>query len=153
MNRFALWPEPLDCDDCFSKAGFRCFADSDEKWDADFEVLVDRMFNALEERGLARLISGALPVRQVGLLRRDQKGSIRDGLICAATDDRFPPFQAAFGTPAQARVTTSDGHPIFWVELADPTTFEALLLTVAGNLPSTETKLSWEYLMPKPFAK
>lgn len=29
----ALWPEPVDFDACFEKAGFERFADSDDTWD------------------------------------------------------------------------------------------------------------------------
>lgn len=152
MNRFAIWPEPIGHDACFVKAGFRCFADLDETWDADFEALVDRIFKALEEDGPARLVSGELPVRRAGFFWREETGSIRDALLCAAADDQFSPLLVEFGTPAQARVTTSDGHPIFWVELADPSSFEHLLKTVAGTLPCTETVLSWKPLLPSALA-
>ena len=152
MKRFALWPDPVGHDICFAKAGFRGFADLDDQWDADFESMMDRLFETLLCQGLPQIASGELPVRRVGLLRRKEEGSIRDGLLCAATDDQFFPFQVQFGEPAQARMTTADGHPIFWIELAEPSTFETLLKTVADELSCTETGLSWEFLLPSVFA-
>lgn len=149
LNRFAVWPEPVDHDVCFQKAGFTAFADTNDTWDAEFDKLFDRLFSTLEERGPARLAGGELPVRRTGFLKPKEVGSLLMALLCAAQDDQFPPCSVEFGDPVSARVTTSDGHPILWIELSNAADFSSILTTVADGLPVCETSLEWELLLPR----
>lgn len=153
MSRFALWPEPVDHDLCFEKAGFTQFADSDESWDADFESLAERLLHALRNNGTMRLVSGERAVSRTGLFRRPEVGSLLQTLIFAAQDDQFPICILEFGQPASARISVGHGHPIFWVELLDTTVFPAVLNDAANKLPVAESMLQWEMLLPERFAR
>jgi hypothetical protein len=42
----ALWPSPVDADDCFAQDGFTRFADLDEQWDREWSRIVQQLIDA-----------------------------------------------------------------------------------------------------------
>jgi hypothetical protein len=141
---FCIWPEPIDADACFQSAGFSAFADSDELWDAEFNRLVNDLFLYLREFGSPQIVHGELPVERHFLHQRI--GSIQDALVCAATDDQFPPCVIGFGNPTRAAIAATDGHPIFWLGGLDSP--KSLLAAVARGRECTQTTLTWSAIWP-----
>jgi len=137
---YAIWPSPVDHDVCFEAAGFEDFADSDGAWDDDFADLVQRLIHALGGARVAVLAAGEYPVD--GWRRRR---SLRDALIGAARDDGFGPCVVHFGEPATAAVRTSDGHPILWTWMAEPS-IDRILGAVAQGRPVKRMDMNWEKL-------
>lgn len=149
----AVWPGPVDHDACFAAAGFSEFADSNERWDAEFIELIRSLVDFLRPIGGPRLHGGEYP--KPGLLTalgrlvghgRD-KPSPLDALVAAARDDRFPPCIVHFGDPVRAVVRTCHGHPLLWVWTA-PTgpDREKLIGFVAGDRQVLNTTLDWKLL-------
>ena len=135
----ALWPDPVDHDQCFALAGFDRFADSDAAWDADLDALVDRAIAALSPHGTPTPgVAARWPWRR--------RISPRDRLVASLTDDQHPPWEIRFGSGAA--ILASDGHPILWVWLADADRSEALIAAVAPDWPIGRVSLRWAGLLP-----
>lgn len=146
-----LWPSPVDHDTCFERAGFSGFADTNERWHADFSGLVGALCRFMAPAGRGRLAKGAYP-RELGIsstVRRllglaTTPTNAEDALVAAALDDRFDPCVVHFGTPAQAAIRASGGHPLLWTWTSRDT-FETqdLLATLAGSFPLVNRSLDW----------
>ena len=139
-EQFALWPEPVDHDECFATAGFTAFADSDATWDAEFETLLSSLIESLGSHGSPHLVRGETP--------EGATPSVVTSLLCAATDDQFQPCIVSFGSPAQAQLKASDGHPVLWLRLMPGLAFQPLLQAVAAGRPTKRTVLDWSALSP-----
>jgi hypothetical protein len=127
---FGVWPAPLDHDACFAEAGFKDFRDTDDAWEEEFEALLQRLVAAFARCG------PTTSKRPAEVLAR------------AARDDRFEPCVVELGAPPRALLSTSDGHPIVWIWLRDDAAEvwgEALGL---AGLPTVETALTWQRLLP-----
>ena len=146
LRCYAVWPQPVDHDRCFEQAGFTLFADSDAVWDESFFNLVANIVDTLEPFGALRVVEGELPVQGSRLLRAAFRGSIVDALVCAATNDQFPACSVEFGLAPEARIRTSDGHPILWITLRAPRSIEELLSRFVDGVPTVETNLNWSIL-------
>jgi hypothetical protein len=145
----AIWPGPTAYDACFSAQGFSDFADSDATWNRQFAEIVSRLFNWLSRAGNPSLMAGEIPVRRVGWLRPHQMGTLQDALSCAACDDSFRPCTVGFGSPVQAQLTASDGHPIVFVQPGASFPVEDVVAGAAAGLPLVRTDLNWEPLAPE----
>ena len=151
---FGLWPEPIDSDACFEKAGFERFADSDETWDIDFEGVLQSVLTTLASHGNPS-VTGDRPVwRQslVARLLRKQVPELRvaEHLALVSHDDQFAPCRVDFGTPVRAVAFVSDGHPIVWIWLDQTaaTAWPEHLKAFACDRDILETILRWEHLLP-----
>jgi hypothetical protein len=142
----AIWPGPVDYDACFSAQGFTDFADSDATWNRQFAEIVSRLFTGFSRAGNPSLVAGEIPVRRVGWLRRREMGTLQDALLCAARNDNFRPCTVGFGSPVQAQLTASDGHPIVFVQPGADLPVEDVLAGAAAGLPLVRTDLNWKLL-------
>jgi hypothetical protein len=131
-----LVPAPIDHDECFASAGFTDFADTDDDWYAEFSALVWRLFQFLEQAGPARLPLG-----------RSTLATPVEAIVAAARDDNFPASVVHFGSPTQASVSASAGHPLLWLWSArDRFDDHELLSSTAGSLELVRTRLDWSAL-------
>jgi len=127
---FVVWPAPVDHDACLAEAGFSDFADSTEHWAAEFMDLTRSLVEFL-----AGVVGGRAPPK------------LAAGLVAAARADDVPPCVVHLGTPAQAAVRTSNGHPLLWVWTGRAgVEREALLASVARGRPVVHTTLDWKSL-------
>lgn len=169
---FALLPEPVDADACLSDAGFTAFADSDEKWDEDFDAIVTALIRVLEKtfgepsvvaptrsvepRWWGRLSSFLLFQRSASNAAVLNPGRLSPiaALTSAAHDDSYLEFASVeFGRSSDrcdAISFASDGHPILWIWLRGEGKEEwpALSQAAAGNLPCTDVSIAWDSLVP-----
>ena len=143
----ALWPSPIDADDCFEKAGFNDFEDSNDKWDVDFIKLMETLFVGLKKNGSPRLLSGELPFKKIHFFK-SKEGTVFEALEAAAQDDQFPPCLVGFGDKQDSFLLTSDGHPIFWIYPGPKVTPEGWLQSLGFGLELTKTELNWMFLIP-----
>jgi hypothetical protein len=138
---YAIWPSPVDHDQCFEAAGFSDFGDSDDTWDRDFADLVARLLDALAGMGKTVLREGEYPVD-----RGRTRVSCRDALIAAARDDNFPPCVVGFGDPPNASVRTGEGHAILWTWVAHDADVDRFLGELAGDREIVKKTMKWEKL-------
>jgi hypothetical protein len=138
---YAIWPSPVDHDQCFEAAGFTEFGDSDDSWDRDFSDLIARVLESLAHFGGAVLREGEYPVE-----RGRPRASCRDALIAAATDDNVPPCVVVFGDPPKASVRTCDGHPILWTWISGDNDLDTSLGGLAGGREIVNRTMKWQKL-------
>ena len=138
---YAIWPSPVDHDQCFEAAGFTEFGDSDDSWDRDFSALVAGLIESLAHFGSTVLHEGDYPVE-----RGRQRVSCLDALIAAATDDNFPPCVVAFGDPPSASVRTSNGHAILWTWISKDIDFDTFIGGLAAGREIVNRTMRWETL-------
>ena len=148
---FALWPQPVDHDECFQKAGFDCFADTDAAWDADFAILIQDVLAILATYGGPSVTGPSLvqrPFGRPGALATDLQ--LHERIALVARDDQFASCHADFGAPVRAALHASDGHPILWIwlhrEVAQAR--DSKLRTIARGRHLVETTLRWDALLP-----
>jgi len=171
---FALLPDPVDADACLASAGFTSFADSDDRWDADFDAFVAATVTALQARfgetevtvpersphpAWVERLDGFLGGLLLGRSRPAQRRwTATDALCQAARDDQVLAFAyVGFGDANhrhaigyRAGVFASDGHPILWVWLDEEVAeaWPAIVRAAAGDWPCTELELAWGSLLP-----
>jgi hypothetical protein len=153
----AIWPGPVDSDYCFSQAGLKDFADSDEAWDADWRRVVVRTVQQLEEAGVARIQVRA-EVREIPdgstwkQLKRWLEGppntfgkqvlGIEEQVIVVSNDDQFGEILVEFGEPAICGLWAGMGHPVLWVGFATgDIDVEEWLAGIADGLPVVRSEL------------
>lgn len=141
-SNLAIWPSPMDHDECFRKAGFKEFADSDDEWDRDFETLLERIVSLAQAYGPSK-------VKQFKGSRRTLIQSAHEVLQAARLDDDLGASVVEFGDPPNLTLITADQHPIIWVtpcsNLESP---KALVETLARGLTTMRHPLKWRYLLP-----
>lgn len=151
---FAVWPEPVDRDVCFEKAGFDRFADSDQTWDADLESVLQGVLTTLGKYG-EPVVNGDPPAwrqslkdRVLGKRAPDLRLSEQVALV--AHDDQFAPCRVDFGLPIRAAIFVSDGHPIVWIWLHHDVApaWQDHLKALADARDVTATTLHWNHLLP-----
>jgi hypothetical protein len=136
----AIWPSPVDHDQCFAAAGFTDFADSDGTWWLHFGDLVARIVGVLEPAGHAVVRTGETPSGVEG------RQVVPQALLAAATDDNFPTCLVEFGDPPRASIRTSNGHAIMWLWTADGTAIDAVLSAMALGHEVRQLSLRWDKL-------
>jgi hypothetical protein len=142
-----LLPGPADHDVCLREAGFDDFGDTDDLWDAMFSSVVNRVFEYGASHGHARLMSGDVRAYASRAAGKSPAPAIADAMICAATDDRFPPCQVEFGDPSAVAVRTSQGHPVVWLWERSPSlASDGTVALLAQGLPIRRTRLRWSVL-------
>ena len=144
---FALWPEYVDSDVCFKKAGFDSFQDTDDEWDNVFDSVLSALFTDFSQHGSPRLLAGELPVIKIGWFKK-KEGSLLEALGCTARDDQFLPCCVGFGNPAEASLLTSDGHPIVWVFPGTKEKNTEWLKVLGVSYDLKQKSLDWSKLSP-----
>ncbi|MBB4638162.1 hypothetical protein [Longimicrobium terrae] len=153
---FAVWPSPVNADECFRAAGFTDFGDADDVWDEEAESLLQRMVEALSAYGEPRLASTPLsPLpRWRDRLRGRAPGPLPliDQLLGPMRWDSLPDAIVEFGSPAVS-LRGGSGHFLLWITLpaTDAERFEDALPGIAGGHPLVRTDLAWEHLLPGPW--
>lgn len=150
---FAVWPAPVNADECFRAAGFTDFGDADEAWDAEAESLLRRMVEALSAYGEPRLRSTILSPRPRWRDRlrslAPQPLPLTDQLLAPMRWDSLPDAIVEFGSAAVS-VRGGGGHFLLWITLpaAEAERFQDALPGIAGGHPLLRTELAWEHLLP-----
>jgi hypothetical protein len=140
---WALWPSPIDHDECFAAAGFTEFEDSDNEWDREFEQFVIRVYFELAKLGEPRLAGGEFPT-----WRSRFKKSYCEALLAATRDDAFPPCRVVFGEPIAGSLRTDSGHQVVWLWLADDTLgIDSVLSAAADGREIRQQQLDWSKLV------
>jgi len=159
-QQHAIWPGPIDFDECFQKAGFAHFADTDQAWHDDWADLIRASFDVLalefgdvafedfvpakQARWIPRLIEKFSSARNAD----DTTAKALRALYLASIDDSFGQASLSFGPDQAASLHTKDGHPILWITTDKDSTFvtNKLLSKVAKAIPLESKKLEWSHL-------
>lgn len=150
---FALWPAPVNADECFRAAGFTDFGDADDAWDEEAESLLRRMVDSLSAYGEPRLRSAPLSPhprwRDRLRSRAPQPLPLTEQLLTPMWWDSLPDAIVEFGSPAVS-LRGGSGHVLLWITLpaTDAERFEDALPAIAGVHPLIRTDLAWEHLLP-----
>jgi hypothetical protein len=137
---FAVWPDPVNADECFRAAGFTSF-DQGDRWDDDYERFVAAVVASLGRHGEAVIHGGVSASPAMSPLEQ---------LLWAVHDDNAP-CRLEFGSPARAFVQAADGHEILWIWLDDrvASTWSTWLRPLVGETRLVETQLEWARLLPR----
>jgi hypothetical protein len=150
---FAVWPAPVNADECFRAAGFTDFGDADDAWDEKAESLLRRVVEELGQHGEPRLHSAPLsPLpRWRDRLRGRAPGPLplMDQLLAPMRWDSLPDAIVEFGAPAVS-LRGGSGHFLLWITLpaGEAERFQDALPAIAGEDPLVRTDLAWEHLLP-----
>lgn len=115
-----VWPTRVNADVCFEAAGFRDFCDTDLAWDESFELLGRLLVHGVTVRAGTPHPVAARPVPFVKRLlgERPLVSTPVSALLDAAHEDSLGRVTILFGDPVVAALTTSDGHPLWWLHSA-----------------------------------
>lgn len=152
-NIFALWPAPVNEDECFAEAGFSHFQYEDESWsephwDAQAEILQQRLLEVFSALGSPALLSEPLREKR-SMLRLWQPGEalpLMAQLRWPILHDSLPQVAIRFGDAAELRA--GSGHELYWIALSpgSPLSFDALLAQIANGWPVKRVQLDWSKL-------
>ncbi len=148
---FALWPAPVNADECFAEAGFRDFGDAHPTWEQNADGVLTRLLLELGNYGTPRLITSPLPQPQSWLRRwfaRAEILALREQIELPMHWDNLPDCVVEFGA-SKATLRTGKGHQIYWIALPEKeaTAFEKIAGRVAAAHPLLQTELRWEHLI------
>lgn len=147
----ALWPAPVNADECFKAAGFSDFADHDDAWDDAAVALLDRVVARLSAFGAPALRSP--PLLDSPPWHRRLRGEVPaprpllTQLELPMRWDSLPPCVVAFGDGG-ASLRTGEGHVILWLTLPPGVEPAGVVADVAGGHPLSRTTLRWSALLP-----
>ena len=147
----AIWPGPMDHDECLSSAGFSDFKDSDDAWDSEFERLGHRLVTWLKRFG-EPVIPRPEGVRQAEvhvLSGKPGDSELIRRILAPAYDDRERDAIVTFGSPPAAVIRTGGSHEIFWLAVRKGETMdrEDLLEFMSEGRAVSRTILKWELLI------
>ncbi len=150
---YALWPAPVNDDVCFKDAGYNDFQSDDENyseayWDAQAEILHQRLIRTLSDLGEPALLSKPLLGKR-SLSRFWKPGEslpLAEQLNWPACHDSLPLAVVRFGEVAELRM--GNGHRLYWIGLSpeSPLNFTGVLLAVAKGWPRRCVQLDWNRL-------
>ena len=146
----AIWPGPVDHDECFRSAGFTDFEDSDDAWDSEFERLAHRLVTWLKRFGEPATAQRE-GVRQAVIHYLSGKpgdSALVRRILAPAYDDREFEVIVNFGSPVAVRLCTGGGHEIFWLATRKQEAMdrEDLLEFLAEGRDVSRTSLKWDLL-------
>ena len=150
---YALWPAPVNDDECFWHAGYSDFQSEDENyseayWDEQAEILHRRLIEVLQGMGDAQLLSKPL-LKQRSVLRfwqPDEALPLIEQLKLPLFDDSLPTAKVRFGQVAELRV--GNGHCLYWLGLSpeSPLDFTGVMAEAAKGWPRSCVQLDWSRL-------
>lgn len=156
---YAIWPSPIDADDCFIKAGFTEFTDTDDKWDADWRAIISEVISYLSLNGKAVIRQPIVPVEKNRLIDRilNNKPKFNDVILSlveqielTTLEDNFPLAIVDFGNQYSLSLVTGNGHPILWI-LVDPKTKlhpKEIVNQIGKERKTSQRQLDWSKLVP-----
>ena len=147
----ALWPAPVNADECFTAAGFTRFGDADDTWDARAGALLDRLLSDLGTCGAPRLLSAPLRAAvpwYARILREGVPLELREQILQPMHWDSLPRCRVAFGDQGH-ELFAGDGHHIHWFTLRgeEEARLPERIARIAGPWPTLHTELAWEHLL------
>jgi hypothetical protein len=153
-RHLAILPGPIEDDECFRKAGFTDFVDSDDAWHAHVRGILERLLSLTSRQGspwllvdhchraLFKLVSGWWLSN-----RRPPEVALVDALEYTLDNDNIEPSVVAFGRPPVATLRGSAGHPIIWLwERAPVLTSEEVMSEVGEGFQVERIALKWSGL-------
>jgi hypothetical protein len=152
----ALWPAPVNPDECFAAAGFTDFADADNHWDAQADALLQRVLDTLVTHFGPAALHHAPLMQARPWHRRLFTPAVAlplvEQLALPLHDDRLPAADIRFGGSSGARIRGSAGHLLMWIDWPSqaPLSFEAFVRGLAPGVPVMQTELKWTALWPHP---
>jgi hypothetical protein len=153
MVLLAIWPSPVNADECFAAAGFTDFGDSDATWDAESARALERLIEELRSFGEPALLSEPIAPRAPVISRifaAPPPLPLLEQITLPTQWDSCPDCVVAFGEGG-VTLRTGSGHMLYWVTLpaeSVPADGQApsLLARVAGAHPLLQTTLDWTAL-------
>lgn len=147
---YALWPAPVNDDECFRQAGYNDFQSDDDNyseayWDEQAAILHQRLIGVLLGMGKAKLLSKSL-CGQRTMARFWQLGEplpLIEQLALPTWQDNLPETRVRFGEVAELR--TGKGHKLYWIGLSpeSPLNFTGILVVAAKSWPRRCVQLDW----------
>lgn len=153
---YAIWPSPVDHDECFKKAGFMSFADTDEKWEAEFKEIIQELVCVLETCGKLIVRSDIKAITNSGFkeriliwLGRMKPIGLLEKLFIVARDDQFGDCVVDFGSKEIATLRIGSGHPILWLSLDSnkKNLLPKCLSAISKERPVEKMVLNWKHLV------
>lgn len=150
---YALWPSPVNEDVCFAEAGFTHFQYEDEQWsepywDAQAEILQQRLIEVLATIGTPALLSEPLRAKRVlaTLWKPREPLPLADQLHLPILEDSLPEVVLRFGDVLELRA--GSGHELYWISLSSecPQNFDNVLAQIAGSWLVKQVQLDWTKL-------
>ena len=117
-NLFAIFPTPVNADECFKKAGYVNFQDANDEWEAKADSFLDDLLNSMEKFGPAKLLSE--PLRDLEYVPYlDSLSPLKKEIVIrTGIEDNIPDCEITFGDSG-IKMKTGDGHHIFWLEVQE----------------------------------
>ena len=158
----AIFPSPVDSDQCFMDAGFNEFADTNDIWDGEWNQIIHLAITHLEKFGelsvrqsIAPVIKNALTDR---ILKRvpkfeEQALSVGDQIALATMDDQFGQCTVDFGENREVTLIANSGHPILWIfkKTRIALSIEEMAKTISLTHVCSKRSLNWPALNPPQF--
>jgi hypothetical protein len=150
---YALWPAPVNEDECFAAAGFTHFKYDDENWseahwDGSAEILQQRLLRLFLDFGEPVVLSVPLLAKRSALKfwQSGEKLPLAEQLRWPILNDSLPPVVIRFGNVAELRA--GYGIELYWIALSPDCamSFEHLLTQVASGWPVACVQLDWSQL-------
>jgi len=161
----ALWPGPIDADQCFIEAGFTELyeaenEEAEDAWESEWRELVATVIEQLsvvgdvrpraavevlrvEEGSWLRRLFGASSLRSPPL-----ELSLLDQILLVSNDSHFGAITVDFGEPPQASLRAGEGHPLLWLSFdRGAIDSQRLVEQAAAGRPVKQLSLNWERLM------
>ena len=158
----AIFPSPIDSDQCFHEAGYRDFADTTNVWDDQWNQIVRRAIEYLSRIGQLSIREPIVPVIENRLVDRifkrvprfdEQTLTVCEQIVLATMDDQFGQCIVDFGSNRDATLIANAGHPILWVFAKSQfaLSIEDMAETIGPTYPNSQRKLDWYILKPPQF--
>ncbi|MDD5612578.1 MAG: hypothetical protein PHF75_06025, partial [Gallionella sp.] len=147
---YALWPAPVNDDECFHKAGYNDFQSQDEHyceahWEQQANILHQRLIEVMEAMGQAELLNKPLFKQRTiaGFWTGRKPLPLTEQLWWPLIEDNVPEASVRFGQFVQLR--TGNGHHLYWLALSPdaPLNFTGVLQSVAQGWPRRCVQLDW----------
>lgn len=150
---YAMWPAPVNEDQCFAEAGFNHFKYDDDSWseshwDEQAEICQLRLISALSAVGAPVLISEPLnPKRSMLCFWQSREPQpLIEQLRLPILYDSLPEVTIRFGEVSVLQA--GSGHELYWIGLRSDcqVNFEMLLEEVTRGWPVERVQLDWNRL-------
>jgi hypothetical protein len=152
-NTYALWPAPVNEDECFAEAGFTHFKYEDENWsephwDAQAEILQQRLLAVCSTMGAPVLLSEPLLAKRslTTFWKACEPLPLADQLRMPILEDSLPEVVLRFGEVLELRA--GSGHELYWIALSPdcPLNFDKLLAQLVVGWQLEQVQLDWSKL-------
>lgn len=136
----AIWPAPVDHDQCFEAAGFKDFADSDETWEDELNAMIEALVLEFSAWGS--------PNARGGEFKGEKSISVAEACLAIEKSVALDELASLFIEFGPIQVRSGHGHPIFWVKAPNSEEFnhDLLLRKLAGGRRVDQVQLDWKAL-------